>query len=254
MIAEAKKKVSGTTTSKPEHDVFNSLTGSLQGYNCDICLNKGVIYAVTDSGELVAKRCKCMEIRKSITALEKSGISKSMSQCRFDNFTDEKPYQKSMLLSARNFTNKCLGFYFIGGQSGAGKSHICTAIAAELLKKGLSLKYMLWRDDVTRLKQIANMPEYSDFIRPFKENQVLYIDDFFKTMAGKPITQGDINIAFEIINYRYINDLITIISSELLLDEIINIDEATGSRIYEKCGTFRINIKKDRTKNYRLKN
>ena len=48
-------------------------------------------------------------------------------------------------------------------------------------------------------------------------------------MAGKPITQGDINIAFEIINYRYINDLITIISSELLLDEIINIDEATGS-------------------------
>ena len=41
---------------------------------------------------------------------------------------------------------------FIGGQVGAGKTHLCTAMVGEFLKRGISAKYMLWRDDALKLK------------------------------------------------------------------------------------------------------
>ena len=46
-----------------------------------------------------------------------------------------------------------------------------------------------------------------------------------------------------------------LISSERTLSDILNIDEATGGRIYERCnfGEYILNIKSDRSYNYRLK-
>jgi DNA replication protein DnaC len=83
---------------------------------------------------------------------------------------------------------------------------------------------------------------------------VLYIDDFFKTESGKLPTTAEINIAFEILNFRYNNpDLVTIISSEKGMSELLEIDEATGSRIFERSKDYSISIAKDKNKNYRLK-
>ena len=92
----------------------------------------------------------------------------------------------------------------------------------------------------------------------FKKAEVLYIDDLFKTGKAPDgsvlkITGADVNVAFEIINYRYNNPaLVTIISSELTEDEILDIDEATGGRIYERAKKA-FSIGKDRKKNYRIK-
>jgi DNA replication protein DnaC len=61
-----------------------------------------------------------------------------------------------------------------------------------------------------------------------------------------------VNVAFEIINYRYNNpNLLTIISSELSEDELLDVDEAIGGRIYERARTF--SIAKDRKRNYRIR-
>ena len=80
----------------------------------------------------------------------------------------------------------------------------------------------------------------------FKKAEVLYIDDLFKTGRNpdgsepKP-TAADINAAFEIINYRYNNPaLLTIISSELNEDELLDIDEAVGGRIFERSKSISI--------------
>ena len=65
-------------------------------------------------------------------------------------------------------------------------------------------------------------------------------------------TGADINVAFEIINFRYSNpQSVTIISSELTEDELIDIDEAIGGRIYERSKA--ITIGRDRSRNYRIK-
>ena len=117
---------------------------------------------------------------------------------------------------------------------------------------------MLWRDDVVKIKgAVTDHDEYSRLMDEYKNIDVLYIDDLFKTgkaddnTVQKP-TGADINAAFEIINYRYNNpSLLTIISSELSQDELIDIDEAIGGRIYEKSTAF--SIGKNRDRNYRIK-
>ena len=94
---------------------------------------------------------------------------------------------------------------------------------------------------ITELKQ--NMLDevfYKKQISKYQMAKVLLIDDLLK---GKT-TDSDKNIMFEIINYRYINHLPIIISSEYNIDELLNFDEAIGSRIYEMCKDYLIGIEK----------
>ncbi len=49
------------------------------------------------------------------------------------------------------------------------------------------------------------------------------------------LTETDVNVMYEIVNYRYMNNLPLIISTEKNLDELLVFDEATGSRIIEMC-------------------
>ena len=146
------------------------------------------------------------------------------------------------------------GWFYIGGQVGAGKTHICTAIAVYLLKQGLETYYMLWTDATVELKaNKCDDEEYNKLMGKLKSVDVLYIDDFLKTEQGKQPTTADINIAFELLNNRYNAKKITIVSSEKTLKEVLNIDEALGSRIKQRAGENDIAIAKDGRKNYRLK-
>ena len=108
---------------------------------------------------------------------------------------------------------------------------------------------MLWRDESVKLKALVNDDaEYYEAITPWKRCRVLYIDDLFKGGASGP----DTKLAFEIINFRY-NDpkLRTIISSELTVHQLMQLDEAIGSRIYQKTKGFYLEFGKG--KNWRLR-
>jgi DNA replication protein DnaC len=123
-----------------------------------------------------------------------------------------------------------------------------------MLKKGKVARYMLWTDMVINLNACVNdETEYNKLIYPLKTNEILYIDDFFKTEQGKFPSGADIKRAFEILNYRYNNKLITVISSEKTLTEILDIDQAVGSRIKQMVGSYDLNIAQDKQKNYRLR-
>ena len=90
---------------------------------------------------------------------------------------------------------------------------------------------------------------YKKSISKFQNCDILVVDDLFK---GK-VNDSDVNIMFEIINYRYINNLPMIINSEFLIDRLLYFDEAIGSRIYEMCRDYLVQIKKDIKNNYRLR-
>ena len=77
----------------------------------------------------------------------------------------------------------------------------------------------------------------------------VFIDDLFK---GK-INESDINIMFEIINYRYLNYLPIIVSSEFSIDKLLGFDQGVGSRIYEMCKDYIVEVEQDIRNNYRLK-
>ena len=246
MVINSQVKSSVITCSIEEMAVesFNGSVGELKGYYCAICKNKGMVAELID-GQDYYKPCSCMSIRRIGNLKRDSGIENLLERYTFDNFKEKERWQTELLNKAKKYI-KTGGWFFIGGQVGSGKTHICTAIVKELLNKGVPCKYMLWRNEASRLKANVNDDIYSDMIKPLVETRVLYIDDFFK--GG--VTQGDINLAFEILNDRYNSCLATIISSEKTINEILGIDEAIGSRIVERSEEFITNISKD---NYRLK-
>ena len=139
------------------------------------------------------------------------------------------------------------------GQSGAGKTLISTIIANYLLlKKDKTVIYITWTDFISKLKRDImsdNSNEVSNYLDDIKQVEVLYIDELLKKY-----NDTDLKYIIEIINYRYTNNLTTIISSERTIDELLEIDEATFGRIIEKAEKYIINIPKDKKKNYRLKN
>ena len=250
---------------------WNNMVGDRDkedGYDCPICKNKGTIAKLVDNGNGTYSHCfadcKCVETRNSIMRMKRSGLKDIIKDYTFDKFIDSEPWQKSIKQAAMEYAKNPEGWFFLGGQSGAGKTHLCTAICREFLLSGKRVLYMLWRDEIGKIKEAAQgakIAEDSENLRQildkFKTAEVLYIDDLFKTGRAqdnsnpKP-TAADINYAFEIINYRYNNpSLLTIISSELSEDELIDIDEALGGRIYERAKA--ITIGKDRRRNYRIR-
>ena len=234
---------------------------SLDGYDCPKCKNRGFFYEPLLCGNYydVSQRfCDCMKARKAIRALKRSGLGDLIYDFRFDNFETKELWQKSAYDKAKRYADDNGGkWFFIGGASGRGKTHLCTAIAVSIIKKNFDVKYMLWRDESRRLKSMVNDPSYIDEMEILKSVDVLYIDDLFKTGKGadkafqRP-TEADINLAFEIISNRDIRKKPTIISSECTMMDLYDIDESICGRIKRNCGDFCVNIGANNTKNYRF--
>ena len=230
------------------------------GINCKVCKNTGSIYYYAENSYTpTARICTCQNVRRSMIRLEESGLSGVVKQLTFDNFNVTNELQKGIKETALEFLDTSGNWFYIGGQSGSGKTHICTAICGKLLfKKRKSLAYMQWLNEVKPLRGSVNEnEEHSKLLDRYKNVDVLYIDDFFKHGKDKtgnvPLpTSAEIDIALDILNYRYINNLVTIISSERAIDDVLKIDEALGSRIVERCGNFIININSGEGNNYRL--
>lgn len=247
-------------------DRVNAQEGRLTGYDCPACRNKGFVEYVKDTTEQLgypsyttgSRECVCMAIRRSKWLLKKSGLADLAERCTFDTYKATEPWQVYIRDRAEGFLEKAMSGsgrgFFIGGQTGCGKTHICTALTVSLINSGKSARYMLWTDEAARLKACVNDDQYASLMWPLKAVGVLYIDDLFKPTgaSGQP-TQADIRLAYELINYRYNStNKVTIISSERTTGELCEIDEAIGGRIVEKSGQYCINIARDRAKNWRL--
>ena len=249
--------------------LFNADTGTRDqedGYDCPECKNRGFSYVVTESDgiyDTAVRICKCDEIRRTRLRLKKAGLLSMVNRCTFDAYQTPDKWQGIIKEKAMQFCRDDEHrFFFIGGQSGAGKTHICTAITAHYINQGKKARYMVWFDEANRLKGLVTEPgEYTAVMDDIKKTDVLYIDDLFKPIKGAngqvtPPSYADIRLAMEIINYRYNNPgLITIISGERTIDELIYLDEALAGRISQlsKEGGYCINLQKDSNRNWRLK-
>jgi DNA replication protein DnaC len=221
---------------------FNRRPGGLAGKDCPECLNKGQIMIAYEDGSTAIRECGCMSWRRSVNRLERSGLKELVQRCRFDTFQAQESWQQEAKKTAEGYAADPAGRWFLAtGRPGSGKTHLCVAICRELMLRGAEVRYMLWRDTVTRLKAVVNdAQEYARLMEPLKRVQVLYIDDLFKTGKGQAPTAADANVAFELLNARYVSrEKLTILSTERSIEEMMDIDEAVGSRIYERsrgCG------------------
>ncbi len=252
-------------------DAYNATVGDLDkedGYQCDICKNKGHVAIVTKNEQFgyymeALLNCKCCRIRNAIRRLNRSGLKNRVKECTFERYEAQEGWQQTIKAKAQEFASSGGDdWFFIGGQSGAGKTHICTAAAIARLKQGKELRYMEWREEVPKIKaSITEAAKYAEMMHELKTVDVLYIDDLFKNGRAPDgnialPTAADINLAFEIINYRCNQpELITIISSERTLAELVEIDEAVAGRIAQrsKKNGYCINLKRDSRKNWRMR-
>ena len=246
---------------------YNASKGDLDPneYDCPLCLNRGhICYVEMRNGYPYVSypECECMAVRRSLWRIRQSGLAASIKRCTFDTFKAGTDWQRRMKDRALEYCAvgaQTGAWLFIGGAVGCGKTHICTAVAGRLMmEKHMSLYYMTWPSESARLKAIINDDaEYAEAIGRIKNVEALYIDDFFKPVKDRdgipqPPTGPDVRLAYEILNYRYVNRMPTLISSERYLSELEDIDMATSSRISERARGYSLTIGRDRDKNYRL--
>ena len=210
----------------------------LDNFDCQICGNTGWIRRVDEDGYEWSRECECMPQRRSIRAINGSGLQDLVKRYRFDNY--ETPTEKHVQIKtkAMQFVKIPAECFVIVGRSGSGKTHICTAMCNDLMQNGWNLKYMMWRTEAAELKAMINeREEYKKQINRLRNVPVLYIDDFWKGT----VSDADVNLAFTILNERYnSSNKKTIISTELTLEKIIDKDEAIGGRIAERARGFMV--------------
>ena len=229
---------------------YNAEHGKLTGYDCPECLNRGDFLIADENGDLVYRECRCMTIRRNMKRMEKSGLAPLLEIYTLAKFQTPERWQEIAKEKATDYLKNGNSAWFVAsGCVGSGKSHLCTAICGELMTFGNDVRYMMWRDDGAQLKSSVNDRDaYQRLILPLKTARVLYIDDFWK---GSSITDGDKNLAFELLNNRYVSGKRTIISTEKTIQQILDVDEATGSRIYQKSKGYYLRFPAE--KNWRMK-
>lgn len=243
---------------KMKAQTYNSTSGNLTGHDCPKCLNRGSVAFAREDGTIFTQDCDCMKIRRCVWEMEKSGLKNIIKEKTFEAYSAAEPWQKAIKDGAMAFADKLEGWLLFCGQSGSGKTHLCTAVCRHRLLAGDEVRYMPWRDKVAELKAMSlDSERRGEIINGYKTAKILYIDDLYKVGraadgSSNP-TGADISLAFEIINHRYINHLPTIISTEKTPQELVEIDEATGSRIVEVAGGNVYSIARDQKRNYRLR-
>lgn len=230
MTFEAKVK-----EAKERAKLFNESEG--EG-DCPICKGRGYFATVQLQGGIIyegVKECQCISKASTDYYLRKSGLI-GLDRYTFDSFTDSLKWQKVLKDAANKYINERNRWFFVGGQSGGGKTHICTAITRALIEGGKYARYMLWEKEWASIRALANDDRRDGELRQWKDVDVLYIDDLFKHKKGEMPTGAEMMLCYEILNHRLINDKVTIMSSEFTISEIMDMDDAVGGRILEKTG------------------
>lgn len=225
-----------------------------EGIECDLCGNHEYTWVVRD-GEKFYRQCECRAKRDSLRRIRRSGLGDQLQRCTFASYQTPEKWQEAAKNTVVRFVrDKDRGWLLLSGQSGSGKSHLCTAAAGKFIHAGADTRYMRWMDESIALKAAVNDDsEYFRRINPLKTCKVLYIDDFLKTQKGKEPSAADVKLAFDLLDYRYCNrGLVTMISTERSIDELLSIDEALGGRIYERTRDYCVVIEGGATKNWRL--
>lgn len=225
-------------------------------YECPKCRDTGFIYHTDENGHETACRCECFAIRQANDMMKCSGISAEFQKKTFDNFaTRGNPQLLNAKTKARQYVENFVqteheryNSILFTGQPGAGKTHLGTAICGALMKNGVAVIYMAYRNAVTKIKQnIIDEVVYNRELNRYTSARVLYIDDLLK---GR-LTDTDINIMYDIVNYRYMNNMPIIVSTEKSPNDLLAFDEAIGSRLIEMCRGNIIQLQ-GKELNYRL--
>ena len=119
---------------------------------------------------------------------------------------------------ARHFAQNLSGWLLLQGSYGCGKTHLAAAVANFAVGMGVPTLFLTVPDLLDTLRFAYN-DEDTTFEQRFDEirNAKLLVLDDFGTQNATGWAQEKL---FQIVNYRYINKLSTVVTTNLALDEI----------------------------------
>lgn len=156
----------------------------------------------------------------------KIGVPKKVQTATFKNYniTTAEQEKAHQLVFKQALTKK--GFIIMLGKNGCGKSHLAAA-TLKICGDGI---FIIEDDLVTELRRTYDEGGKEKMLRKFKETPCLVIDDIDAQLKG-----DDINpLLFNILNYRYDRDLITVLTTNETLDTLQDI---LGNRIRDRIAS-----------------
>lgn len=237
----------------------NGVSTTSVKYKCNKCSDTTWFYSKNGY-----TRCECFEIDLANRLWENFGIKPEDAKTLkdYDVYSKETQLAKEKAIDYINSFNEIKdtreNSFCLRGQPGAGKTHIVVAIGKALINKRISVVYMPYLEAVRQLKA-GTMDEeyYNNLINKYKRARVLIIDDLFKDKVKKgkligELKESDIKHIYPILNYRYLNNMPTLISTECTPKMLLDLDEALGGRILEMSGK-RFGLTFGEESNYRLR-
>lgn len=221
-------------------------------YDCSLCEDRGYIFKIQDGYE-VAVPCECLEKKQSVEKMARSGLTEAFKQRTFKTFIVNNEWQLEAKAKAMDYSKnfkETKASLMLSGQPGSGKTHIGVATMLRLIENNIGCVYREYISMLTDLKQTSmDEEEYIRSLEKYINPPVLFLDDFLK---GEP-TIADRKHVYKIINTRYLKSMPMIISTEKSVKEILNWDEAIGSRLIEMCQGNVIEFPRGLENNYRLR-
>ena len=179
----------------------------------------------------------CLVEERTSPALERLGSlgQELLSRMTFENFDAKRvdlPLEQRQNLGrafqlARGFAESPEGWLVFYGTNGCGKTHLAAAIANYRLQQGQPVFFVIVPDFLDYLRSSFNPVSgvhYDEAFESVKTHPLLVLDDFGE-QASTPWAQAKL---YQLINYRYMARLATVITTCSGLEEI---ETRIGSRL-----------------------
>jgi len=169
-------------------------------------------------------------------ALRLSGIPIAYWDKNFANFEEgqnKKAIQKIQEFLRESRWKEGKGLLLVG-PVGAGKTHLAAAIVHELSKQDVFVLFVFVADLLDALRETydAEYEEQENLFDLVREARVLVLDD----LGTEKISEWTIEKITQILNYRYNNKLSTIVTTNLVPQELRRrIGERAFSRLMGMC-------------------
>lgn len=192
-------------------------------YTCKRC---------SDTGAVGTKMCSCMKRMLSIEGMKSAGISKLFETQNFDSFNltyyayDQRVYNLMKAYFglcveyAEGFNKDTVENLLFLGNTGLGKTHLSTAIAACVIEKGYDVCY-------NSVQNIMNEFEAERFGRSYNDRSPSALDKYFDCdllviddLGTEAATQFTVSCLYNIVNTRVVSGKPIIINTNLTHEDM----------------------------------
>ncbi len=201
--------------------------------HCPVCHGFGYVrldvpVGHPDFGQLFPCACRAAELRqRRAAALVAVNDLKGLERFTFENFRPEGhglPVDRQDNLRraydvARAYALKPRGWLVIRGGYGCGKTHLAAAIANTCLDRGLPVLFVTVPDLLDHLRAAfapTSEEPYAERFDEIRTAPLLILDD----LGTEQSTPWALEKLFQLLNYRYLNRLPTVITTNRALEEL----------------------------------